>query len=131
MDIVIYIKEAKRHLPGLYHFIFWKNYQVEESTWESSSAVIYHRKIISTFHKNNPEKLTGTSLLLNSAPPMAKPLVKSVKLFAKQKHGCLTSSTKWAKEWDIERWDFFFFVLIKLEDFFINSVSIKRDAHLI
>ena len=94
-DSAIYAKEAERYLPGLYYLVFWKGYPEEESTWEPSSAVMHLRKMIFAFHKNHPEKPTATSPPLNSAPPMAKPLVKP---FAKRKRGRLIGSTKQVKK---------------------------------
>ena len=85
--------------------------------------------MISTFYEDYPKKPTATWLSFNSAPPMAKPSVKPVKLSAKWKQGRPIGSTKWAKEWDIGRWGFFFPVLVKLKGFFTNSVSFGRDAH--
>ena len=98
-DSAVYAKEAEGHLPGLYYLVSWKGYPEEESTWESSSAVMYLRKMISAFHKNHPKKPTATSPPLNSAPPMVKPSVKlPVKPSAKQKRGRLVGSTKRVKE---------------------------------
>ena len=129
IDSAVYAKEVKEHLPGLYYLVSWKGYPEEESTLKSSFAVMHLWKMISTFHKDHPEKPTATSSPLNSALPMAKPSVTSVKFFAKQKQGRPTSLTKRAKEWDIRQWGFFFLVLVRLKGFFINSVSFKRDAH--
>ena len=83
IDSAVYTKEPERHLPGLYYLLSWKNYPEEESTWDPSSAIMHLQKMISTFHKNHPEKPTATSLTLNSAPPMAKPSVKPAKPSAK------------------------------------------------
>ena len=81
----------------------------------------------------------ATSLPLDSAPSMAKPLVKPlVKFFTKRKQGRLIGSIKQAKEWDIRQWDFSFPILIRLKGFFTNFmsfgsfanfVSFGRDAH--
>ena len=131
IDNAVYTKEAERHLPGLYYLISWKDYPEEESTWEPFSAVMYLRKIISTFHKDHLEKSTATSFPLDFTPPMAKPSVKlQVKLSAKQKQSRPTGSTKRAKEWDIGQWGFSFPILVWLESFFTNSVNFERDAHL-
>ena len=81
------------------------------------------------FHKDHLKKPTVTFSPLNSALPMAKPLVKSAKPSAKQKQGRPTGSTKWAKKWDIRRRGFFFPVLVCLEGFFTNSVSLRRDEY--
>ena len=95
--------------------------------------------MISTFHKDYPEKPTATSPPLDSVPLMAKPSVKPpVKPSAKQKQGRPISSTKQAKEWDIGQWGFSLPVLVRLEGFFTNfvsfgsftnSVSFEKDAH--
>ena len=106
IDSAIYTKKAERHLPGLYYLASWKGYSEEETTWKPSTAVMRLRKIISTFDKDQPEKSMATSPSLNSVPPMAKLSVKLVKPFAKQKQGCLTSSTKQGKKWHIGRWGF-------------------------
>ncbi len=73
-------------MPGLYYLILWKGYPEEKNIWEPSLAVIYFRKLISTFHKEHPEKPTATSLLLDSALPMARPMIPKK---PKQKHGRL------------------------------------------
>ena len=99
IDSAVYAKEAKRHLPDLYYLVFWKGYPKEESIWEPSSAVMYLRKIISTFHKDHPEKPMATSPPLDSSPPIAKLSVKlPVKPSAKQKRSRPTGSIKQAKE---------------------------------
>ena len=138
-DSVIYTKKTKEHLSGLYYFVFWKGYPEEESIWEPSSTVMHLRKMISTFYKDHPEKLTAISLPLNSALPMAKPSVKPpVKPSIKQKQSRPINSIKQTKDWDIGRWGFSFSLLVRFEDFFTNSVSFKsftnsvsfgRDAH--
>ena len=72
-DSVIYAKKADRHLSGLYYLVAWKGYPEEENNWEPFLAVMYLRKIVSTFHKDYPEKPTVILTPLNCAPPMAKP----------------------------------------------------------
>ena len=75
---------------------------------------MYLQKMISTFHKDHPEKPTATSLSLDSTPPMAKSSVKPpVKPFMKQKRNRLIGATKQANEWDIGQWGFSFPVLVK------------------
>ena len=81
-DIAVYAKEADGHLLGLYSLVAWKGYSKEENTWEPSSAIMHLRKMVSTFHKDHPEKQTATSAPLDSVPPMAKP---TTQLPAKQK----------------------------------------------
>ncbi len=86
VDSVVYGQQANSdQMPGLYYLVSWKGYPEEENTWEPSLAVIQLRKLISTFHKEHPEKPTATTLLLDSASPMARPTVPK-KL--KQKCGC-------------------------------------------
>ena len=83
-DSAVYAKEADRHLPGLYYLVAWKGYPEEENTWEPSSAVMHLRKMVSTFHKDHPEKPSATLAPLDSALPIAKP---TTQLPPKQKRG--------------------------------------------
>ena len=80
----VYAKEADRHLPGLYYLVAWKGYPEEKNIWEPSLAVMHLRKMVSTFHKDHPEKSTTTSAPLDSAPPIAKLMTQ---LLTKQKRG--------------------------------------------
>ena len=72
-DSAVDAKESEAgHLPGLYYLVSWKSYPEDESTWEPASAVQHLRKLVSTFHKNHPDKPTATSPPIDLAPPMAK-----------------------------------------------------------
>ena len=71
-DNADYTKEVDGHLPRLYYLVVWKGYPEEKNTWEPSSAVMHLRKMVSTFHKDHPEKPTATSAPPDFAPPMAK-----------------------------------------------------------
>ena len=75
-DSVVYAKEAEGHLPGLYYLIAKKGDPDKKNIWKSSLVIIHLRKMVSTFHKDHPEKLIATSAPLNSALPMAKPSVQ-------------------------------------------------------
>ena len=98
-DSAVYAKEAEEHLLGLYYLVFWKGYPEEESIWETSSVVMHLRKMISTFHKDHPEKPTAIFPPLDSAPSMAKPSVKPpVKPSAKRQRGRPIGSIKQVKE---------------------------------
>ena len=71
-DSAVYAKESTTgHLPGLYYLVSWKGYPEEENTWEPASAVQHLRKLISTFHKDNPDKPTATSPPTDTAPLIA------------------------------------------------------------
>ena len=87
-DSAVYAKEsAAGHLPGLYYLISWKGYPEEENTWEPASAVQHLRKLLSAFHKDNPDKPTATSPPSDTAPPMARPLVVPLTKTTKRKRG--------------------------------------------
>ena len=64
------------HLPGLYYLIAWKSYLKKQNTWKPLSTVQHLMKPISSFHKDHLEKLIATSLPINSAPSMARPIFK-------------------------------------------------------
>ncbi len=84
IDSAVYCQQANDQMPGLYYLVLWKDYPEEENTWKPSSAVIHLRKLISTFHKEHPEKPTVTSPPLDSAPPMARLTIPKE---PKRKHG--------------------------------------------
>ena len=94
------MKSESVHLPGLYYLVVWKGYPEEENTWEPVLAVQHLRKLISSFHKDHPEKPTATSPPVDSAPPMARPTVKpTAKSTTKRKWGRLgNSANKRAKK---------------------------------
>ncbi len=75
IDSAMYGQQANDQMPGLYYLVLWKGYPEEENTWKLSSVVIHLRKLISTFHKEHPEKPTVTSPPLDSAPPMTRPTI--------------------------------------------------------
>ena len=76
-DSAVYARESESgHLSGLYYLVSWKGYPEEENTWEPASAVQHLRKLISSFHKDHPDKPTATSPAIDTAPPMARPTVK-------------------------------------------------------
>ena len=84
IDNAMYGQQANDQIPGFYYLVLWKGYPEEENTWEPLSAVIHLRKLISTFYKEYLEKPIATSPPLDSAPPMARPMIPKE---PKQKHG--------------------------------------------
>ena len=90
---VTLLQSVAGYLPGLYYLISWKGYPEEENTWEPASAVQHLRKLLSAFHKDNPDKPTATSPPVDTAPPMARPRSEPTKA-AKQKRGRLATSTR-------------------------------------
>ena len=79
-DNAIYAKKSESgHLPGFYYLVSWKRYLGEENTWEPASAIQYLRKLISSFYKDYPSKLTAISITINIALLIAEPIVKPTK----------------------------------------------------
>ena len=80
-DSAVYANELESgQLRGLYYLVEWKSYPEEKNTWEPLSAVQYLKKLISCFHKEHLEKPTATFSLIDSAPLMARPTVRSIPL---------------------------------------------------
>ena len=75
----IYASKAKSHLPSLYNLVEWKKYPEEENIWESSFAVQHLKNLINFFYKKHLEKLIAIFPPINSAPPMAKSKIKSIR----------------------------------------------------
>ena len=98
-DNVVYTRKSELgYLPGLYYLVSWKGYPKEENTWESASVVQYLRKLISLFHKDNPDKPTATSLAINIALSMARPTVKPTEPLKRKKRQPANSTNKRAKK---------------------------------
>ncbi len=77
-DSTVYARESQSdHLPELYYLVSWKGYPEEENTWEPSSAVQHPRKLLSSFHRYHPDKPKATSPAVDTAPPMARPTIRS------------------------------------------------------
>lgn len=68
---MVYGQEIKSQISGLCYFVSWKKHQKEESSKELTLGIIPLWKLINTFPKEHPEKLTVASLALDSALPMA------------------------------------------------------------
>ncbi len=86
-DSAVYAKKSdSSHLLGLYYLVSWKGYLKEENTREPALTVLHLCKLISTFHHDYPERPTATSLPIDSAPPMVRPIVKPrAEISSKQK----------------------------------------------
>ena len=94
-DSAVYAKKsAMGYLSGLYYLISWKGYPKKENTWDLALAVQHLQKLIRIFHKDNPNKPIATSLLANTAPPMARPLVALFAKIANQKRGWQVINTR-------------------------------------
>ncbi len=73
----VYATESEGHLPGLYYLVSWKGYPEKENTWEPASAIQHLLRLVSTFHKEHPEKPTAT-------PPQPIPLRQGLGLQSSQ-----------------------------------------------
>ena len=91
----VYANESESdHLSGLYYLVAWKGYPEEKNIWEPLLSIQHLKKLISSFHKDPPEKPIGTSPPIDSAPPMARPTIKpTAKATTKQKRGRPANST--------------------------------------
>ena len=96
-DSAVYVRESKSgYLLDLYYLVLWKRYPEEENTWESASAVQHLRKLISSFHKDHPDKPTATFLVIDTAPPMVRSTIRSTAKSSeppKQKQGQPANNT--------------------------------------
>ena len=111
-DTAVYIKESKSgHLPGLYYLVLWKGYSEKGNTWEPASTFQHLRKLISSFHKNYPDKPTMTFLAIDTALLIVRPTVElAVKPTEppKRKQGRPTHNiNKWAKK-NLAAFDFYY-----------------------
>ena len=109
-DSVVYAKESELgHLPGLYYLVSWKRYPEEKNTWEPMLAVQHLRKLISSFYKDHSDKATAISPTIDTAPPMARPTVKSTKPLKRirgRSTECIKKRAKWGdkEEATKKRW---------------------------
>lgn len=75
----IYAKKLESdYLPKLYYLVFWKKYLKAEYTWVPYSAIQYLRKLISSFHKDYPNKLTAIFKSINTILAIANLIIKPI-----------------------------------------------------
>lgn len=68
----VYTREFQGHLPDLYNLVSWKGYLEEENTWKPVLAIQNPQKLATNFYKEYPENPMVVSLLIDSAPPIAR-----------------------------------------------------------
>ena len=111
-DSTVYAKESESgHLLGFYYLISWKRYPEKKNTWELASAVQHLRKLISSFYKDHSDKVTATSLAINTASPMTRPTIRlTVKFFkpSKQKQGRPANNTNKRAKKNWAAFDFYY-----------------------
>ena len=94
----VYARESESgHLPSLYYLVSWKGYPEEGNTWEPASAVQHLRKLISSFHKDHPDKPIATSPAIDIAPPMARPITRPAEPFKQKQRQPIRHAKKRAK----------------------------------
>ncbi len=73
----VYTKELYNgHLLGFYYLVSWKGYPKKKNTWKPALAMLHLCRLINTFHWDYPKKPIATFLPIDSAPPMARLIVK-------------------------------------------------------
>ena len=72
-DSVVYAKKLAGQIQRLYYLVLWKGYPQEKNTWVSTLAIQHFRRLVTAYHKDNPEKSTVTSAPVNTIPLMARP----------------------------------------------------------
>ena len=83
-DSTVYAKESAGQLPGLYYLVLWKSYPEKENTWEPALAIQYLWRLVTAYHKDNPEKPIAISDPVDTALPMARPSSPSKPIAKKQ-----------------------------------------------
>ena len=99
-DSAVYAKELAKQLLGLYYLVLCKIYRKEKNIWEPALAIQHIWRLITTYHKNNPEKSIAIYASINMVPLMAGPSILSkpttkpiTDILIKQKQGQLVGST--------------------------------------
>lgn len=93
-DSKVYANKSESHLLGLYYLVSWKGYLEEENIWEPVLAIQHLWKLVTTFYKKHLKKPMATSLLINSALLMAKPIVRLRIFTTQQKQGRLIKESR-------------------------------------
>ena len=76
-DSTVYARKSESgHLPGFYYRVSWKGYLEEENTEEPGSTIQHLKKLINSFYKDHPDKLTAIFPVIDTAPPMARSITK-------------------------------------------------------
>lgn len=139
-ESAFYTKQSKDHLLGIYFLVLWKDYQKIENICEIALTIEHPQKLLNTLNKKHLKKLIVTSLLIDIAPSMAKPMVKFlIKISIKQKQDRLISTNKCTKKsWVLCSWDFDTFILLfshpkfstRSSDFFFPNLYFISHSQL-
>ena len=71
---MIYAKESVRQLSELYYLVLWKGYSKKKNIWEPTSAIQHLQRLVIAYYKDNLKKLTMTSVPIDTASPMVRPI---------------------------------------------------------
>ena len=74
----VYARESVKQLSGLYYLVLWKGYLEKKNIWEPTLVIQHLWRLITTYHKDNLEKLIATSIPVNTAPTIAKLIALSM-----------------------------------------------------
>ena len=77
-DSAVYAKESAGQLLELYYLVLWKGYPEKENTWEPALAIHHLQRLVTAYHKVNPEKPTAISVPVDTAPPIARPITPPI-----------------------------------------------------
>ena len=84
---IVYARElAAGHLSGLYYWVSWKDYFKDKNTEKLITVMQHFQKLVSTFYKDQSNKLIATFLPIDSALPIAKHIATS-NINSKRKRG--------------------------------------------
>lgn len=80
-----------------------KDYLEKKNTWELALTILHFCKFIRTFYRNHPERTTAIFPLIDSIPPIARPIFKpkAEASSTKKKHGQLSkinNTNKYVKQ---------------------------------
>ena len=84
-DSTAYTRKSVGQLPRFYYLVLWKSFSEKDNSWEPAMAIQPLQRLVTAYYKDKSKKPIATSALIDTAPPIARPIVKPTMALTKKR----------------------------------------------